>query len=118
MTDGELTELPFSQVYSKFQGSVVFTTIRRRDKYGDAGDRVQVTVNGDDYGVAEIVGKEELAMEEMPQSLLFYDTRPHAKELWSIDSAVDLLRSFYQDPPAMDEPLTVYFLCKVEGWTV
>ena len=69
MPDGEL---PFSHEYAKHDRAV-FPTIRRRDKFGDVGETVEVTADDEKLGDAEIVAKETVRFGDLPTWLLCYD---------------------------------------------
>jgi len=116
MPDGEL---PFSHGYAKHD-RVVFPTIRRRDKFGDVGDVVAVTVGQrgetDELGAAEIVAKETVQFRNLPTWLLCYDCEISPdSETPNLNgdlraAAHDSLSGFYQNDIEMDEPLTMYWL--------
>jgi len=112
-------ELPFSHEYAKHDRAV-FPTIRRRDKFGDVGDVVTVTVGQrgetDKLGDAEIVAKETVQFRNLPTWLLCYDceispdseTPNRNGDLRA--AAHDSLSSFYRNSIEMSEPLTMYWL--------
>jgi len=108
MTDGEL---PFSHEYAKHDRAV-FPTIRRRDKFGDVGETVEVTADGEKLGDAEVVAKETVRFGDLPTWLVCYDCDVDVSD-WSgelRDAAYDHINNFYRISIGMDEPLTMYWL--------
>lgn len=101
--------LPFSNHYEKLDHPV-FPTIRRRDKYGEVGDRVTVTVKGETLCEAEIIAKEQRCIGNMSTAFLCYDTDTETEQ-----AAEDVLNSFYRTPIRVTEELTQYVLLKRES---
>ena len=106
-----ITELPFSHQYEKLEHPV-FPTIRRRDKYGEVGDRVTVTVGHDKLCEAEIIAKEKRCIGNMSKEFLCYDTDTDSEE-----AAEGVLNSFYRNPIRVTEELTQYVLIKLPDHT-
>lgn len=109
--------MPFSHYYKKFEHPLL-CTIRRRDKYGDIGDKLPIKTNrkerGGYAGVFKIVGKEKRKLKNIPTKLLVYDTTTKAKngdynKPKNRKEAIDFVNQFYRKPLEPDEELTIYF---------
>ena len=109
------TELPFSSAHYSKHTFAVFPTIRRRDKYGDVGDVVDVVIGQDHTdrelaGTALIIAKEQTTLADLPDAFLMHDTETRTRR-----EAEEYLQSFYQTPIEMDEALTLYWCRWTDG---
>jgi hypothetical protein len=101
--------LPFSHDYPKLHEKL-FPTLRRRDKFGDVGDTVTVTVDGEKVGAARIIAKETRAWKNMSTEFVTHDTDSEDR-----DAALDSINEFYRNPVEPSEELTQYVCIWLEG---
>lgn len=93
--------------YLKLQHPL-FPTIRRRDKYPDAGERVEIATPQENFE-ATVVKKVKMKLGEIPTIFLRYDTAREGEVPENREEAMDILNSFYVKPLQDDEEVTVIF---------
>lgn len=102
----KLAIITFSHDYPKLK-QAKFSTIRRYDKDYEPGQIRLVRMQSKWLGKAKIILKHKKKLNELSDDFLAQDTNTKTR-----NDAINVLNSFYDNPIAQNEQLTVLFL----GW--
>ncbi len=82
----------FGEYYDKLDRPI-FPSLRSSDHFGDIGDKLKITVEGDqELGEALVVGRSWIKLGDLPTPLLLYDTGRDTR-----DRAIKDLKEYYPD---------------------